>query len=104
MVALIYALTWSYPEDLAMLFRDSGATLIGTPTAGASGNIADFIMPGKITAIFSSVGWFFPNVGEIQRKGVIPDIEVYPTMESIMEGKDEILEEAIRFINFKECY
>ncbi|MCL1821805.1 MAG: hypothetical protein FWG22_03170 [Prolixibacteraceae bacterium] len=41
----------------------------------------------------------FQNGEVIQRKGVIPDIEVYATMETIMEGKDEILEEAIRYIN-----
>ena len=96
-VVLTYSLTMSFPENLAMLFRNYGATLIGTPTAGAHGNIASLPMPGKITASMSSVGYV--GGGGVQRKGVIPDIEVYPTMESIMEGKDEILEEAIRYIN-----
>jgi len=35
----------------------------------------------------------------MQRTGVIPDIEVYPTMDDIMAGKDEVLEAAIRYLN-----
>ena len=30
---------------------------------------------------------------------IIPDIEAYPTMESIKAGKDEILEAAIDYVN-----
>ena len=100
-VVLTYALTMSFPEALAMHFRNyGGATLIGTPTAGAHGNVSWFSMPGGIMAHLATVGKLDAN-GEIrgQGKGVIPDIEVYPTMESIMEGKDEILEEAIKYIN-----
>jgi C-terminal processing protease CtpA/Prc len=98
-VALIYANTMSAPENMALLFRSYGATLIGMPTAGAHGNIALLPMPGGIVASFSAIGYFLANGDVIQRQGVIPDIEVYPTIESIKEGKDEILEEAINYIN-----
>ena len=96
---LINAITMSRAEVMAMEFRIHGATLIGMPTAGANGNIAELRMPGGIVACFSSIGFYYPNGEEMQRKGIIPDIEVYPTMESIMEGKDEILEEAINYMN-----
>ena len=98
-VALTYALTGSFPEILAMQFRNYGATLIGTPTAGMYGKCGWFKMPGGIVANFSSVGCYGRNGEVVQRKGVIPDIEVYPTMESIREGKDEILEQAINYLN-----
>jgi len=99
MVVLTYALTLSYPEVLAMFFRYHGATLIGTPTAGAVGSISYLTMPGEITAYVATKGGYYPPFGYVQRTGVIPDIEVYPTMESILEGKDEILEEAIKYLN-----
>ena len=35
----------------------------------------------------------------MQRTGIIPDIEVYPTMDDIMAGRDEVLEAAIKFLN-----
>ncbi|MDR1120269.1 MAG: hypothetical protein LBM08_05060 [Dysgonamonadaceae bacterium] len=98
-IVLTDALTASAGETMAICFRIHGATLIGTPTAGANGDIATLLLPGNINARYSSIGFFYPDGEEMQRKGIIPDIEVYPTMESIMEGKDEILERAITYIN-----
>ena len=34
-----------------------------------------------------------------QRKGIIPNIEVYPKMDDIMAGRDEVFEAVITFIN-----
>ena len=98
-VVLINVATVSMSETFAMDFRTSGATLVGTPTAGANGNVIHFPLPGKITAAYSALGFYYPNGDQIQRKGIIPDIEVYPTMDDIMAGRDEILEAAITYIN-----
>jgi len=89
----------SFINDSIRLELRKITSLIGTPTAGADASISYLPMPGDITAYVSSIGSFHPPFGYVQRKGVIPDIEVYPTMESILEGKDEILEEAIRYLN-----
>jgi hypothetical protein len=35
----------------------------------------------------------------MQRKGLIPDITVRPTIKGIRAGKDEVLERAILFLN-----
>jgi len=35
----------------------------------------------------------------MQRTGIIPDIEVYPTVDDIMAEKDEVLEAAIKYLN-----
>jgi C-terminal processing protease CtpA/Prc len=75
------------------------ATLIGRPTSGALGHVIRFPLLENHTAIFSGVGAFSSDGTELQRKGIIPDIEVYPTMESIKAGKDEILEAAIEYLN-----
>jgi hypothetical protein len=99
-VVLISEGTLSAAETKSVMYRTAiNATLIGRPTAGANGNISRLSLPGEIIVCFSGVGAFYPDRTEIQRKGIIPDIEVYPDMQSILEGKDEILERAISYIN-----
>jgi C-terminal processing protease CtpA/Prc len=98
-VVLTSETTFSYGETSAIMYRTAGnATLIGRPTAGANGDVAKLLLPHNIYVYFSSLGAYCPDWMEIQRKGVIPDIEVYPDMQSIIEGKDEILEAAISYI------
>ena len=38
------------------------------------------------------------KLSETQRIGIIPDIEAKPTIKGIQEGRDEVLERAILFI------
>ncbi len=99
MTVLISAATMSAAETMAMSFRIHGATLIGTPTAGANGDVVDFFLPGGIKPRYSAIGFYYPDGEEMQRKGIIPDIEVYPTMDDIMAGRDEVLNAAIAYIN-----
>jgi hypothetical protein len=75
------------------------ATLIGRPTSGACGQIIRIFLPENQNASYSGFGLFSLDGTELQRKGIIPDIEVYPTMESIKAGRDEILEAAIEYLN-----
>jgi hypothetical protein len=99
-IVLISDATISAAETTAVMYRTAiNATLIGRPTAGANGNISRLFLPGEVIICFSGLGAYYPDQTEIQRKGVIPDIEVYPDMQSIMEGKDEILEAAISYID-----
>jgi hypothetical protein len=99
LIVLVDESTMSAAEYTTLMFRAIGATIIGRPTAGADGNVAKFPLLGNIIACFSSVGVFYPDGSETQRIGILPDIEVYPTVESILEGKDEILEAAMTYIN-----
>ena len=99
-VLLINEMIMSAGETWAMSFRLNGFTLIGTPTAGANGNIVSLPLPGyKLNAYFSGLGWYYPNGEQMQRTGIIPDIEVYTTMDDIMEGRDEVLDAAIKYLN-----
>jgi len=98
-VVLVNAATMSKAEVWAMMFRAYGATLIGTPTAGANGRLISFPIPGGIIASYSGLGFYYPDGTQTQRTGIIPDIEVYPTMDDIMAGRDEVLEAAITFLN-----
>ena len=56
-------------------------------------------MVGGFKTKISGVGIFYPDGTETQRKGVKIDIEVKPTIRRIVEGRDEVLDRAIEFVN-----
>jgi C-terminal processing protease CtpA/Prc len=88
----------SQSEWTAMCFQTAGnTTIIGSQTAGADGNVFGLDFKEFHTA-FSGIGVYYPDKRETQRIGIIPDIEVKPTIKGIQEGKDEVLDRAIQFI------
>ncbi len=98
-VVLVDETSMSRSEFYAMALRAvPGSTLIGTPTAGADGDVTFFFVPGGIRAFFSGLKISYPDGSPTQRVGVVPDIEVHPTPEGLRDGRDEVLEQAIRFI------
>lgn len=99
-VILINEETQSQAEYTVMAFRTApNATVIGSTTAGADGNVSIFTLPGGITTMISGIGVYYPDGRETQRVGIIPDFEVKPTINGIKEGRDELLEKAIEIIN-----
>lgn len=97
-VVLVDENTQSHAEFTAMSMKTApNVTIIGSQTAGADGNVCSFqIIKGFYTA-FSGIGVFYPDKKETQRIGIVPDIEVKPTILGIQQGRDEILERAILF-------
>ncbi len=97
-IVLVDENTQSHAEFTAMSLQTApDVTIIGSQTAGADGNVCRFqIIKGFYTA-FSGIGVFYPNKKETQRIGIVPDIEVKPTILGIQQGRDEILERAILF-------
>ena len=82
-----------------MAFRArANTTIIGSTTAGADGNVSRIALPGGLSTMISGIGVFYPDGTETQRIGIVPDIEVKPTIEGIRNGKDELLEKAIELI------
>jgi C-terminal processing protease CtpA/Prc len=49
-------------------------------------------------AKISGIGVYYLDGRETQRIGIVPDIEVKPTIKGIREGRDELLEKAIEII------
>jgi len=99
-VILVNEISQSSSEFCAMAYRQSpNAIVIGSTTAGADGNMTFFNLPGNIKTAFSGVGVYYPDGEETQRVGIIPDIEVKPTIEGIKNGRDELIEKAIEVIN-----
>lgn len=98
-VILVDEITQSSAEYTAMAFRAApGAVVVGSTTAGADGNVSRFPLPGGLLTMISGIGVFYPDGRPTQRVGIVPDVEVHPTVEGIREGRDEVLEEGIRQI------
>jgi carboxyl-terminal processing protease len=73
-------------------------TTIGSQTSGADGNVSLIEMVGGEKTMITGIGIFYPDKTETQRKGIKIDVIVNPTIESIIEGKDEVLEKAIALV------
>jgi hypothetical protein len=101
-VIIVNEFTQSAAEYTSMALRvASQATVIGSTTAGADGNVSYFLLPGGVRTRFSGIGVYYPDGRETQRVGIVPDIPVQPTIQGIIEGRDEMLEKAIEIINGK---
>ncbi|HEC44460.1 MAG TPA: peptidase S41 [Bacteroides sp.] len=98
-VILVNEISQSQAEYTAMALRQAPrATVLGSTTAGADGNVSGIYLPGNIYTMISGIGVYYPDGTETQRVGIIPDIELRPTIRGIREGRDEILEKAIELI------
>lgn len=99
LVVLLDEISQSNAEYTAMALRAApGAKVIGSTTAGADGNVSDIPLPGGLHSSISGIGVFYPDKRPTQRVGIVPDIEVRPTVEGIRAGRDEVLEAAWREI------
>lgn len=99
-VILVNEITQSAAEFHAMAYQQSpNAIVMGSTTAGADGNVSTISLPGGISTMISGIGVYYPDGRETQRIGIVPDIEVKPTIEGIKNGRDEVLDKAIEYIN-----
>ena len=98
-VILVDESSQSQAEYTTMAFRTApGAKVVGSMTAGADGNVSAIPLPGGLRSMISGIGVFYPDKRPTQRVGIIPDVEVKPTIAGIRAGRDEVLDEAIRLI------
>jgi hypothetical protein len=99
LVIIVNEETISQAEYTAMAFRAGDNTvIIGSQTQGADGNVSFIPLPGGLKAGISGIGVYYPDGRGTQRIGIVPDIEVKPTIQGIREGRDELLEKAIEII------
>jgi C-terminal processing protease CtpA/Prc len=98
-IVLVNEQTQSASEYATMLLQmGDNVTTIGSQTAGADGNTNEIEFIGFKT-LMTGLGVYYPDGTETQRKGIKVDIEVRPTIKGIQEGKDEVLQRAIEFVN-----
>lgn len=98
-VMLMNETTQSQAEHSGLFFKAANnTTFIGSQTAGANGDVTNFNIPGFTNLTFSGQNVSYPNGQTMQRKGLVPDIVVKPTIKGIRAGKDEVLERAVVFL------
>jgi C-terminal processing protease CtpA/Prc len=98
-VMLMNETTQSQAEHSGLFFKAANNTIfIGSQTAGANGDVTNFNIPGFTNLTFSGQNVSYPNGQTMQRKGLVPDIVVKPTIKGIRAGKDEVLERAVVFL------
>jgi C-terminal processing protease CtpA/Prc len=98
-VVLIDARAISHAEHVC-LFLEAAAnvTFIGSPTAGADGDVTGTILPGGIEVNFAGQEIRHVDGRTLQRVGILPDVWAEPTIAGIREGRDEVLEKALQFL------
>ncbi|OON70999.1 hypothetical protein B0919_03100 [Hymenobacter sp. CRA2] len=75
------------------------ATVLGSTTAGADGNVSPIVLPGDLTTRFSGLAVFYPDGRETQRVGIIPTVKVAPSVEGVRAKRDEVLEKAVALLS-----
>jgi C-terminal processing protease CtpA/Prc len=98
-VMLIDERTQSQAEHTGLFLRAAnGTTFIGSPTAGADGDVTTLVVPGGIELSFSGQGVEGVDGTRLQRVGLKPDVLVRPTLAGIRAGRDEVLERAVTWV------
>lgn len=73
----------------------AGTKFVGSPTAGANGNITHLVVPGGIYVTFTGMDVRHADGRQLQRIGIVPDYPVARTVSALAAGRDEVLEKAI---------
>lgn len=98
-VMLIDERTQSQAEHTGLfLYEANGTMFVGSATAGANGDISGFVLPGGIGVSFTGQEVKHVDGRQLQRVGLLPDVEVYPTIQSVRDGRDEVLETALVYV------
>jgi Peptidase family S41 len=99
-VMLIDERALSQAEHTGLFFEAANRTrFVGSPTAGADGDVTSVSLPGGISASFSGDAVSHADGRQLQRVGLLPDVAVRPTIEGIRAGRDEVLERAISLVS-----
>jgi C-terminal processing protease CtpA/Prc len=99
-IILVDERTQSLAEYTTMALRTAPrATVLGSTTAGADGNVSYITLPGNFSTAISGLGIYYPDGRETQRIGIVPDVQLRPTVQGIREGRDELLEKALELID-----
>jgi C-terminal processing protease CtpA/Prc len=98
-VMLIDERTQSQAEHTGLFFEAAcGITFIGSHSSGANGDVTTLVLPGGLTVMFTGHDVRHADGRQLQRLGLVPHLEVAPTLQGVREGRDEVLERAIRFL------
>lgn len=94
--------TQSYPEYLAIcLAAHENTKIIGTPTAGATGNKTQFKNVDGHNIEFTGLGVvdIARGTGVVDKSGIFPDVIVKQSLDSIQKGRDDVLDKSLDLMN-----
>ncbi len=98
-VVLIDERTQDAAERLALaLEAGAGATLVGSPSAGAAAPTVSTRLPGNLTLHFPPVELRRADGGQLHRVGLTPSVDARPTVRGVRAGTDETFDRAIAWI------
>jgi C-terminal processing protease CtpA/Prc len=100
-VALIDERAISQSEHTCLFLEaatDGGVVFVGSATNGANGDVTNVVLPGGIRVSFSGHDVRHADGRQLQRLGIQPHVEAVPTIAGTREGRDEVLERAVRYL------
>jgi len=99
LVVLVDGGTASSAEILAGALQDRGrAMLIGNQTFGKGSVQLVYDLSDGSSVHVTSSRWYTPNRHQIDQRGLTPGIPVESTQEAIDDGRDEVLERAVEYL------
>jgi C-terminal processing protease CtpA/Prc len=99
-VMLIDERTVSQGEHTAMLLESVTDVLyIGSNSAGTNGDVTNVLLPGNIMAAFSGYAVKRYSGGVLHPTGIAPHVQARPTLQGVRQGRDEVLEAAVRYLD-----
>ena len=98
-IIIVNERTMSRAEYFSMAFQAAPkAKVIGSITTATDGDVSGIMLPGNVQTMITGIGVYYADGRQTQRVGVAVDEEVKPTIQGIIQGKDELLERAIEII------
>lgn len=97
---LVNEQTQSQAEHTGLFFEAAtDVTFIGSPTAGANGDVTDMVLPGGLGISFSGHDVRHADGRQLQRIGIVPNILVQPSIAGLAAGRDAVLQAAIELLS-----
>ena len=98
-VMLVDERTMSQAEHTGLFFEAANGTkLVGSQTAGANGDVTNLSLPGGMYVSFTGQDVRHADGRQLQRIGLVPDIDAHPTLAGLRAGRDEVLERAVTYL------
>jgi C-terminal processing protease CtpA/Prc len=98
-VMLIDERTLSQAEHTGLFLEAANGTkFVGSPTAGANGDVTTVLLPGDARMTFSGQAVRHADGRQLQRLGLQPHVPARPTIAGVRAGRDEVLEAAVRYL------
>jgi C-terminal processing protease CtpA/Prc len=99
-VVLINEDAISQSEHTCLFFEAAtNVTFIGSETDGANGDVTNLVLPGAIYVAFSGHDVRHADGRQLQRVGIQPDLRVEPTPKGLRDGRDEVFEAAVKYLD-----